>query len=115
MRTKFIKLKTDGFTYIDKTYTQERFINEDKTVLVTRDELDFIKVYTGNNDGKAERIYLRDNESCGYPLYTIGQVIELLRTYKGDLKTISIHESHYKDKLSKLNKFQKAINQFSKK
>lgn len=97
----FIKLKDDKFIYINKTYTQLRYISKDRKFYVTTDEMRYTMVYVAKSDGsgKVEIVYdlYHEGRYSAYPIYGIESAIEKINKLglKPEFK-IGINKSHFK-------------------
>lgn len=98
----FIKLKSDKFSYCDKSYEKKRYISKDGKVYLTSDDNNYIRFYIGQKDGKAKNIDLKcilhGKNQYGYPYYTFESILNDVNKYLLDknLHTINIHKSHCK-------------------
>jgi hypothetical protein len=93
--TKFFELKPDTFYYCNKKYIQERFLSEDKKVLITRDDgFHYVRFLIGMEDGKAEDVTseLLNRNINSYPCYYLDEVKSFEYVAKHEIK---VHVSHY--------------------
>lgn len=93
-------MKPDKFTYIGKTYKQERYLSQDKKFYFTVDGVDYVKVYYATSDGKAQLAYdvYHKNNYSEYPIYTLEDAVKkAYSTIKTD-DEIKVHPSQLTDK-----------------
>ena len=101
---KLIILKSDKFKYIDKSYIQKRYVSEDKKFFFSVDEMDYVKAYKAESDGKATLVYeiYHQNNYNSYPIYSLDDAVK--KTYaKVDTDyTLKVHPSQLTAKTIKI-------------
>lgn len=97
----FLELKDLQFEYCGKTYIQKRFISEDFIIFIRQDDLDYVRVYTGDWRGENPTLLYdlyHEGNPCSYPIYTLEDAMKKFLELKDSLTLLplNVHPSQFK-------------------
>jgi hypothetical protein len=99
-KNDFIKLKDEHFTYINKAYTQERWVSKDgKLYIASDDGFNYTMIHVAQLNGQGELLYdayyKHNHSSC--PIYTFEEALKVLNKLKPEVEgRFIVHPSQFR-------------------
>lgn len=94
---KLIELKKQKFGYCGNTFTERRFVSEDKKFFFSDTEsFNHILAYKADKDGKGKLIYeiYHEGNHSSYPIYTVEEAVKKIEELGIDTEyQLTVHES----------------------